>query len=244
VTPADLVEASLKRLRVVMAGGTPSAEDQADAFTRLNSLVRSWSLQPGTIHQVVRTTWTITASQASYTVGTSGNVAITRPASPSAINGVTVQDTSQSPVLEYPAVTPMDEDAYMAIPQKALTSTLPTSWYYAPTTPTGTLYPIPIPTSTTLQGVIYVPTPVAEFAALSTTIFLPDGYDLALTENLAVLLAPEFGVPLDPVLVQSARESKRAIVNRTARVGTMDLSAVAGLFGRHGGHSDIYSGTE
>lgn len=50
--------------------------------------------------------------------------------------------------------------------------------YYNPTWTAGLglVYLWPLPTSTTLQGVIYTPVPVAEFASLSTTISLPPGY--------------------------------------------------------------------
>jgi hypothetical protein len=241
VTVSDLIAASLKRLRVVQAGEVPAAEDQADALLRLNSMVKSWSLQPGTFHRIVRTTWTIVANQVSYTVGTGGEVNITRPASPSAIEGIAFQDTSTNPVQEYGRVAPLTEAAYASIPQKAVTSLYPSSWYYAPTVPTGTLYPFPIPTSVTLQGVIYVPTPISSFSATTDTITLPDGYDLALQENLAVLLAPEWGVPLDSALVQSARESKMAVTTRNLRMQELSTAEAVTLFGR-GGRSNIFTG--
>jgi hypothetical protein len=242
MTPADLVTASLRRLRVIQAGMTPSPEDQADAFLRLNSMLRSWSLQRGTMHRIVRSTWTIVASQASYTVGPAGQVAIPRPASPQAISGIGFQDTSVSPTMEYPSELPLTEDQYDAIPLKTLTSTLPSRWYYAPTVATGTLYPFPIPTSSTLQGVIYVPTPVSAFTALTEVITLADGYDLAIQENLAVLLAPEWGVQIDPALLQSARESKAWVTTSNVRMTDLDTAGVAALFGGCGRRSDIYSG--
>jgi hypothetical protein len=243
VTVADLIRLALQRLRVLQAGAVPSAEDQADAFLLLNALVSSWALQPGTIQRVVRTTWTIVASQASYTVGTGGQIAIARPASPTAINAIAFQDTSQTPTMEYPGVAPWTEAEWASIPLKTYTSTYPQGWYYTPTVPLGTLTPWPIPTSTTLQGVIYVPTPIAQFAASTDTLVLPDGYELALVENLAVLLAPSFGVPLDPALVASARESKAWIRTRNVRMSELSTAGVVALFGG-GGRANIYSGQE
>jgi len=242
VTVADLIMLALTRLRVLQAGEVPSAEDQATAFLLLNALVSSWALQPGTIQRVVRTTWTIVASQASYTVGVGGQIAIARPASPTAISRIAFQDTSQTPTMEYPGVAPWTEDAYAAIPLKTYTSPYPQGWYYTPTVPLGTLSPWPIPTSATLQGVIYVPTPIAQFAASTDTLVLPDGYELALVENLAVLLAPSWGVPIDPALVASARESKAWIRTRNVRMTDLSTAGVVALFGGGGRRSNIYSG--
>lgn len=242
-TVSDLIAASLKRLRVLQAGEVPTADDQADAFLRLNAMVSSWALQRLTIYQIVRTTWTIVASQASYTVGSGGQVNIARPTAPSAIDGITFQDTSVSPTFEYPAVSPMTEAQYRAVPQKAYTSPYPQGWYYAATYPTGTLYPFPIPTSSTLQGVIYVPTAVPAFTALSDTITLPPGYELALQENLAVLLAPEWGVRTDPALVQSAREAKAWLAVPALRAMDLDTSYVASLFGGGYGPTNVYTGS-
>ncbi len=242
LTPADLITAALKRLRVLQAGEVPSAEDQSDAFQRLNAMLRSWSLQRNTLFQIVRTTWTIVASQTSYTVGTGGQLNIVRPASPSAIDRIGFQDTSLSPVIEYPGNSPLTEDEYANITLKTFTSPYPQGWYYAPTQPYGTLSPFPIPTSATLQGVIYVPTSVTAFSSVTATITLPDGYDLAIQDNLAVLLAPEWGAELAPALVQSAREAKLTIMTRNVRVPELNTTEVSALFGRGGRPSNIFTG--
>ena len=243
VTVADLITLALKRLRVLQAGAVPSAEDQADAFLLLNAMVSSWSLQPGTIQRIVRTPWPIVASQASYTVGAGGQINIARPAAPTAIDRITFQDTSQTPTLEYPGVAPLTEDQYAAIPLKTLTSPYPQGWYYTPTVPLGTLSPFPIPTSATLTGVIYVPTPIAQFATVTDTLVLPDGYELALIENLAVLCSTQWGVPLDPELKRSALESKAWIRTRNLRMSELSTAGVVALFGG-GRRSNIYSGVE
>jgi hypothetical protein len=243
VTVADLIALALKRLRVLGAGETLSAEDQSDAFLLLNAMISSWSLQPGTLSKIVRTTWTIVANQTSYTVGTGGQVNIARPASPTAINRLGFVDTSQTTPMEYSTGPPLTEDQYAAIALKALTSPYPQAWYYTPTTPLGVLSPFPIPTSATLTGVIYVPTAISQFATATDTLALPDGYELALIENLAVLLAPQWHVEADPALVASARESKAWICTRNVRMSELDTSGVVALFGRSG-RSNIYAGLE
>ncbi|NCV71604.1 MAG: hypothetical protein EBW55_13090, partial [Betaproteobacteria bacterium] len=94
--------------------------------------------------------------------------------------------------------------------QKTLQATYPGAWYYNPTFPTGTLTCWPVPTSSTLQGVLYTPTPVAEFSALTDVVSLPPGYRRFLRTNLAVELAPTFQVQPSPVAVELAVASKAA----------------------------------
>ena len=241
-TPSAIIIAALRRLRVLQAGMLPSAEDLADGFARLNSMIRSWALQRGTMQRIVRTTWTIVASQAGYTVGPGGNLDIARPASPQAMDGIGFQDTSVTPTFEYPSQRPLTEDQYAGNPLKTWTATYPMRWYYAPTTPLGTLYPLPIPTSATLQGVVYAPTAVAAFSGVTDTIALADGYDLAIQENLAVLLAPEWGVEANPALLQSARDSKAWVTTSNVRMADLDTTGVAAVFGGRGRRSNIYSG--
>ena len=243
ITCADLISRALKRLRVVGAGALPTADDQADAFDRLCSMLRSWSLQRGTIWQIVRTTWTIVANTTSYTVGPGGTVNIRRPASPQAIDRIGFIDTSVTPNLEYPGSAPLTEDQYGDIRQRTQTNTFPAGWYYTPTVPLGTLTPFPVPTSSSLLGVIYVPTPVTIPSAVTDQIVLPDGMDLAIQENLAVLLAPEFGVEVTADLRQSARESKAWVTTSNLRMVDMDTSAVACLFGTGRSSENVYTGS-
>lgn len=226
----------MKRIGVLGAGETMPGDMGADGLLRLNDLIDGWATEHLTVYTITRSTWVITTA-ASYTVGTGGTVNIPRPVGPQAIPNIGFQDTSSSPVLERLIGPPLTEDAYAAIPQKTLTAPMPIYWYYNPTYPLGALKPFPVPTSTTLQGVIYAETPVAQLAALSTTISLPPGYQRFLTSNLAVELAPEFGVQASPALVASAIESKADI--KRANIRLVDLSIDRGAFcgSRRGSYS-------
>jgi hypothetical protein len=227
-TVQDLVSASLKRIGVLASGETPSAEESADALLRLNALVDSLANERLTIYTVTRTTWTITANDGSYTVGASGNVNI---AWPTFVQNVGYIDTAQDPDAEY-LLDLLSPEEYAAFGQKAQANTLPFAAYYNPTYPLGTVEFLPVPTSTTLLGVIYVPTAVASFASLATTISLPPGYERMLTSNLAIELAPEFGQEPSPTLIQIARDSKAAIKVRNYQ--PLKLRCDPALVGRGG----------
>lgn len=246
MTVADLITASLRRINSLQAGEVPSPEDLADAFLRLNALMGKWRLRRLTIPYILRTTWTISSTKGTlaspYTVGTGGDINVARPPQPNEIV-VKFQDTSVSPTLEYP-LTKFTDEAWEAIPQKNLTSTLPSGYYYSPTYAgsLGSLYLWMVPTQSNLQGVLYAPAGVANFTATSDSIVLPDGYDAFLEDQLAIDLWPIFreGDPMDQQLVQNAKDSEDAI--KIANVRMLDMAMdPAVLVNGMGGHYDINS---
>jgi len=242
MTVSELITASLQDLRVLQVGETVSANDAAYALARLNDWINGLATEGLTVYSQARTTWTISTA-ASYTIGSGGVINCARPTGPMGVTNVGFQDTSVSPTIEYNLGPLLTEDAYAGIAQKALTSVYPQAMYYNPTFTSGLglIYLWPIPTNTTLQGVIYTPVPVAEFAAISDTISLPPGYRRFLRTGLAKEIASAFDAPLTPDLQQAAMESKADI--KRANVRLLDLSSgVAGLiFGGSGPHYNIYS---
>lgn len=216
-TYQDLITASLKRIGIVGAGQTPAPEDSADALLRLNAMLDSFATERLFIPSITRTTWTIVSGTAAYTVGSSGTVNIARPVYVQNINFI---DTSQDPDLEM-GLTMLTDQAYANVPQKAATSPFPTCYYYNPTfTSTGyaTITFVPVPTSTTLLGVIYHPATLAQVTALTTTMTLQPGYQWFLQEQLACACAPEWGVAISPDLRESAREAKSNIKRANIRI--------------------------
>lgn len=226
-TASEVIASSLKELGVLGAGETLPAEDASEGLIALNRLIDHWAAERLQIYTVTRTTWTIVASDGSYTVGSSADVNVARPVFIDRVNFI---NTSTDPDTEYP-LRQLTEDAYAGIALKALTGVFPQAWYYNPTYPTGTLTLWPVPTSATLQGALYAPAAVAQFAALTTSVSLPPGYERMLVKNLALELLPSYSRQPDPVLVAQAREAKETVkrVNRRP----MDLSFDAGALG-HG----------
>lgn len=222
----DIVTDSLTELGYLAAPEVPSASDGALALRRLNSLIDQWKAERLMIYQVTRTTWTIVASTASYSVGSGGDVNISRPVSATQIRHVHYQDTSPDPDQEY-RMAPLSEDQYAMVPQKALTATLPSQWYYSPTYPLGTLYLLPIPTSSTLQGVIYHHSPVPVFSALSDTVTLPPVYERMIVKNLALELAPSFKKQPNPALVAQAAESLAVLKRENFRLEDLEIDVAA-----------------
>lgn len=242
-TVSDAIVDALTRLGVIGESETPAAGDLAKGYAILNSLTDAWGAERLTIPYIARTTATLTANQASFTVGTGGDINIVRPAF---ITNISYQDTSQDPDLELPLISLTDQE-YAAIPQKALTSTIPVQAYYNPTYASGfgTLIPWPIPTSATLQWVIYSPVAVPNFSATSASIVLPPGYYEFIVTNLAFKLCSIYGVPAEvrSAMKEEARDSK--IIIKAANFRPSDLIMPSGaVFGksRHLSYTAFISG--
>ena len=237
-TALDLITASLKDIGVLAATETAPAGDAADALDSLNALIDQWKAERLQIFTVTRTTWTISASDGEYTVGTGANVNVDRPVFVDHVNYI---ETSTTPDTETSLIA-LTEAAYAGIQQKALTATYPTHYYYNPTFSSGlaTLTLWPTPTATTLTGALYAPTPLAELAALSTAFSLPPGYERMIVKNLALELVPSYGKVADPVLVRQAMDSM-AVVKR-ANFRLADLSFGSDVPGMRGGYYDVQTG--
>lgn len=244
MTVLDLITRALRDLKVYQPGEAISNDDAQDALAGLNDWIDSLGTEGLSMFTVARTTWTLVNGTPSYTIGTGGVINVARPVNPQAIQNIGYVDTSLTPNQEILLGLPLTEDEYAAIPAKTLTGTIPNAFYYNPTfgtTGLGLIRPFPIPTSSALQGVIYTPTPIAEFAATTDTVFVAPGYRRFYRTNLAKELAPIFDGQLTPEMQQAAADSKADI--KRANIRLVDLSfGDAGILFGSSGPSNIYSG--
>lgn len=214
----------MQDLGVLAAGETPSAEDSALVLLRWNRFIdRLKTERLAYPYPQTRTTWTIAANDGSYTVGSGADVNVARPIF---LDHLAYIDTSVSSSQEYPIIVTTD-DAWARVVDKALTSTYPTMAHYNPTFPTGTLDIWPVPTLSTLTGVMYAPSAIAEFSALTDTVSIPPGYNEFFVTNLAVFLAASFQAMPSPALLQMARESKEAIQAANLRMSDLAFDGAA-----------------
>ena len=238
-TIGDVITASLQDLGLISASETPTADDSQLSLDRVNDWIDGLATQGLTVYRTSRTTWTIVSGTTSYTVGPTGAVTCTRPIAPDDILDIGYEDTSLSPTQEFLLPDPLTVNAYAALTPKSLTATYPQYFYYDPTfadtASLGTLTPWPVPTSSTLRGVIYTRTPVTEFSALTDTILLPPGYRRFYRAALALELAPSFSVLPSPALQQIAHQAEVNVKRSNMRLSDLSLGEVVGIGGRQGG---------
>lgn len=240
MTVADLILRALQDLELVGGGGDVGDPDDVQlAFDRLNDFVDDLQNEGLLVYSFTRTTWTITSLTASYTVGIGGTVNVDRPLSPADVANVGYVDTNVTPSFEVLLGPPLTEDAYQGIPFKAMTGIIPAAFYYNPTLPVGTLKPFPIPTSSTLLGVIYTPVVVSEFTSIFNTIVVPSGYRRFFRNQLTIEIASAFGRTPPPAVVEAARDSRAKIKRTNERL--VDISFDVALTGGGRG-GNIYTG--
>lgn len=209
LTVNDLILRALQDLNLVAGSDTPDPSDVAVAFIRLNDFIDDLKNDQLLVYTLTRTTWSLVPNTVSYTVGTGATISIPRPMSPNVIQHVGFIDTSLT--TPYERLIPLlTEDTYAANPLKTLTTPFPQSFYYNPTfgaTGFGILWPFPIPTASSLQGVIYAPTPVDEFNAYTDAILVPPGYRRFFRSQLTIEIAAAFEKQPPATVVQAAKES-------------------------------------
>ena len=223
----NIVTWALQDLGVLAAGEIAVAADALDALSALNNVIDQLAAERLAIHRLTRTTCTIAASTASYTVGTGGTINVARPVFPLRASYFVTADDPDTEISLGESLTP---DEWMRIPQKAAEAAAPTRFYYEPTMTatagTGTLYLWPIPNVATLTGVLYAPQQVAEFTSLSTAVLLPPGYRRMLTKNLAVELGPSYGVPISADLRAQADDATRVVKRSNVRLNEVTFEGI------------------
>jgi hypothetical protein len=211
----DLAQLALQHLMVLQDSETVNASDAALALTKMNLILDQWAAEDLTIPAILRTTFSITPSTSSYTVGVGGNVNVTRP---EYIDNVTFYDNSKTPFLEMP-MEKLTDDMYEQFPYKTMTNVWPQFWWYNRTYAgsLATLILLPVPTSATITGVVYSKSALAQIATLTTQMIFPSGYQNMIVTNLAVALASIFGTEPSPTLVAEAERSMKVVKSRNIR---------------------------
>lgn len=236
VTAQDLITAAMGLIGVLALGETLGPDESADAFARLNRMVDRWGTQPLTMGMLLRTTKTLTASTASYTIGTGGAIDIVRPTEITYAN--LIIDTAATTVTEI-GIPVFTDQAWAGVLQKTLTGPLIQGIYYDRgwTAGLGIVYPWPIPTVGTTQLVLYTPVAVSQFATLTAEYSFRPGYQDALEYNLAKRLAAAWSLPCPPDVIEEAKASLADIKRPNSRLVEMGTN-YPGVWGTY----DIVSG--
>lgn len=194
MTCQQFIDSTLRLIRVLDAGESPSATESNHALEVLNQLLASWSAAGIPVYQLSTETIPLTGA-ASYTL-------TTRPLQ---IKGV---QSLNSGVAQ--DVTPMTAEQWASLRDTTLTGKFATSYLYDAGFPAATIKLWPIP-ATGGSLLLYTLLPLASLAGLGATISLPPGYEHALRYALALALAPEYGAVLSPEVAAGAAAAQQAI---------------------------------
>lgn len=214
-TARDLITRSMRLMRVIGAKDTPDAEEMTDGLRALNAMLDKFWLEGYMVYRWETASHALTAGDGDYTIGTGGDINVTRPNS---IPDAYIRYNT----VDYPLEIIASQD-YDSIPIKSI-SAIPDRLYYDPAYPLGVIYLFPVPVA---SMTLYYSSPkrLESFANLSDTIDLPPGYEDMLAYQLAVHYSPEFGVEPSPTVIAMARESKAIIKRSNTKQRTISVDS-------------------
>lgn len=205
-TASSMIFRALRLIGEKAPGGSLSATEQSVYLDDLNSMLDSWQIERLMCYHVSQESFALTASTASYTIGTNGTFATARPTR--IVDPCFVRDASNvdTPLKLIPV------DSYGSIPVKSGSNSYPQYLYYdhgfsSTSTATISLYP---PPQAGLTLFINSVKQLQSFGSISTVMVLPPGYQRAIEFNLAIELSGGL-TSVSPEVAKVARESKAAL---------------------------------
>jgi len=203
ITAQNIVDTALLEIGVTATGETPSSDQRALGLVRLQNMIDSWGADLLTIQVTQRTTYTLLSGVNTVSIGPSGTINITQR--PIWFIGINYVVPGSSPAVEVP-MGQMDDDSYMNLSIKSLSSSLPTQFYYNETFPLGALFFWPT-VNQNVQLALYYPLPLGQPANLGATLEGPAGFQDAFVYGLALRLCNPFGQQVPPLLPKMAEDA-------------------------------------
>jgi hypothetical protein len=221
-TAGDQINRALRLIGMLAEGETPSPEASQDSLMALNQMIDSWNTERLSTFVTQDQVFTWPSGFISRTLGPSGDFVGLRP--------VLVDDATyfKAPNGVSYGIKMINQQQYNGIAVKTVTSTYPQVLWVNMGFPDITLTIYPRPTQDLEWHIVSVEE-LNEPATLSTPLYFPPGYLRAFTYNLAMEIAPEFGVEPSPQVQRIAMTSKRDLkrINNPDDVMAMPYAMVA-----------------
>ena len=221
-TAGDQINGALRLLGILAEGETPSAATSQDALVALNQMIDSWNTERLSVFSTQDQVFSWPPNELSRTLGPTGDFVGNRP--------ILFDDATyfKAPNGVSYGIKFINQQQYNGIAVKTVTSTYPQVMWVNMTFPDIEMYVYPRPT----QDLEFHFVSVEELnrpADLATVLYYPPGYLRAFTYNLAMEIAPEFGVEPSPQVQRIAMTSKRDLkrINNPDDVMSMPYAIVA-----------------
>ena len=222
-TAGDQITRALRLLGVLAEGETSSASVMQDSLMAMNQMIDSWNTERLSVFCTQDQTFTWPAGQITRTLGPSGNFIGLRPVLLDESTYYRDASTNVSFGIKF-----INQQQYNGIAVKTVTSTYPQVIFVNMGFPDVTMSIYPQPTRDLEWHFISVQE-LSNPATLVTDLLFPPGYLRAFTYNLAMEIAPEFGVEPSPQVQRIAMTSKRNLkrINNPDDVMSMPYAIVA-----------------
>lgn len=204
----EVIQSALRKIRVARAGFDPAPDDVNDAFELLNAMIASWQAESLLIPYRTRESIALTAGTNPHTVGPGG---VIDTAQPTKIESLVLNDGAA----DYSVDVLFTAQEYQGIRVKTLPGRPEKAWFERGIT-LGSLHFDFVPDAAYTGSMVSLK-PITRFADLATDLPVPDQYEIAVTFNLALLLAPEYGKEAPGTVQRIAESSLRVIKDQVMR---------------------------
>jgi hypothetical protein len=222
-TAGDQITRALRLLGVLAEGETSSASVMQDSLMAMNQMIDSWNTERLSVFCTQDQVFTWPAGEYIRTLGPTGNFIGLRPVLLDEATYFRDPGTNVSFGIKF-----INQQQYNGIAVKTVTSTYPQVIFVNMGFPDVTMSIYPRPTRDLEWHFISVQE-LSNPATLVTNLLFPPGYLRAFTYNLAMEIAPEFGVEPSPQVQRIAMTSKRNLkrINNPDDVMSMPYAIVA-----------------
>lgn len=192
---------SFALLNVFLPGEALPNADAEFARGVTNRMLSGWGQRNVLIPVISRQRFDLVANQGGpttpYTIGTGGDFDTDRPSNQGSIVSANLILTATSPEVRVPLGIYSDQ-AYDANQIPDMSNGQPTGLYYNPTYAggLGSIFLWPVPNTATNDLELFLQIGIAQFADLTTSYYLPDGAEDAITYQLAKRLQGPYGKTL------------------------------------------------
>lgn len=200
----DLIQSAARLAGILASGENLQGSEPADCLLILQQMIDEWQADGLKIFTTQINTFPLVLGTQNYTLGTGGTFNIPRPAK---IHRMGVQILSNPVQPSEVPITLLDDDGWAEVRVKNIGGSYPLFCYDDGGFPLRTLSFWVIP-GLACNVVIYSWQPLATFPDLAVTdVTFPPAYAQALRYNLAMMLAPEFDVAINPAVMLVANNS-------------------------------------
>ena len=225
-TARKIIQKAMQKIGVLTKVEAPSADEAADGLDTLNAMLLSWSNDSMLIYARTWETFAVTSGDGEYTIGSGGDFNTVRP-----INILTAYVRQATTDYNLDIIS---DTIYNKFIWDKNTQSIPQFINFDNAFPVAKIRLWPVPTSG--YSLFLLSEKQLTNFTIDEEVALPPGWEQALIYNLAVLLSPEYGVPIDQGTYQIANDSKGAIRTAINKVTSMDSQPLSI------GSNNIFSG--
>lgn len=218
LTRNQILDAAISTLGVLARGQTPDSEDYDKAAVKLNMLLAKYRTKQLPLWKRTEYTFSLQDSVSSYTIGSGQMLSTTFPLK--MLEAWAIPTGGNTPV----SIELVANSEYNQLPTNT-SSGMPLKMTYQPLVNRGVMKIWPVPNSSAATAYtikIVYQAPFEYFTSSSETMDLPEEYYLPLVYDLAVLIAPDWGLPLEDR--RALREEAEKYMNEIQSFGEEDAS--------------------